>query len=109
MAKFVPNYSVGARQVGKWLAYASMKEDEAVDIHLRCGDKRGIIEVKRFVDAYQLKQSRQQAARYAQILDFDSVTIAMFVPVEDETVLEKLSSEITIDGVLVTVVAIGWT
>lgn len=79
-----------------------------VDIHVKCGEKRGIIEVKSFVDAYQAKIDRAQAARYAKSLGFDTVTLAMFLPVEDETVLEKLSGEETIDGVQLTVVAVGW-
>lgn len=80
-----------------------------VDVHLRCGDKRGIVEVKSFVDAYEAKSSRKQAARYARSLEFERVTVAMFVPVDDETILEKLSVAEVIEGVQVTVVAIGWT
>ena len=79
-----------------------------VDIHLKCGDKRGIIEVKSFVDAYQLDEDKAQAARYAKSLGFDTVTLTTFVPVEDETVLAKLSGTETIDKVQVSVVAIGW-
>ncbi len=79
-----------------------------VDIHLKCGEKRGIIEVKSFVDAYQAEKDRPKAALYARSLQLDAVTLAMFIPVEDKTVLEKLSREETIDGVRVTVVAIGW-
>jgi hypothetical protein len=79
-----------------------------VDIHVKCGEKRGIIEVKSFVDAYQAEADRTKAAQYASSLQLDAVTLAMFIPVEDETVLEKLSRQETIDGVRVTVVAIGW-
>lgn len=79
-----------------------------VDIHLKCGEKRGIIEVKSFVDAYQAKIDRAQAAKYAKSLRFDTVTLVIFLPVEDETVLEKLSGEEVIDGVHVKVMAIGW-
>ena len=32
-----------------------------------------------------------------------------FVPIEDESVLEKLSVSETIHGINITVVAIGWT
>ncbi|MCP4600501.1 MAG: hypothetical protein GY847_08210, partial [Proteobacteria bacterium] len=80
-----------------------------VDIHLRCGDKQGIIEVKSFVDAHQAKTDRKKAAWYAKSLGVDSVTLATFMAVEDGDVLEKLSREELIDGVRVTVVAIGWT
>jgi hypothetical protein len=34
--------------------------------------------------------------------------MALFIPVEEETVLEKLSESEMIDSVQVTVVAIGW-
>jgi hypothetical protein len=38
----------------------------------------------------------------------DRVTLAVFLPLEDETVLAKLSGQTVIGGVQVTVVAIGW-
>ena len=79
-----------------------------VDLHLQCGEKRGLIEVKSFVKAAQVKEARSQAARYAAQMDLSEVTVALFVPTEDEAVLEKLSGEDVIDGVTVTMVAIGW-
>jgi len=79
-----------------------------VDLHLQCGNQRGIIEVKSFVDSYQIKEYRLQAADYAKNLGISSVTIALFIPVLEETVLEKLSTQEMILGVDVTVVAIGW-
>lgn len=79
-----------------------------VDLHLRCGDKRGIIEVKSFTDIYQAKSDRKKAAQYAKDLGFETVTMAIFIPVLEETVLEKLSEQEIIDDVQVTVVAIGW-
>lgn len=79
-----------------------------VDLHLQCGPKRGIIEVKSFVNAYQLSEDRRQAARYARQTGLDRVTLAVFLPVEDPEVLNQLSSEENIDDSLVTVVAIGW-
>jgi hypothetical protein len=36
------------------------------------------------------------------------VTLAVFVPLMDKTVLDRLSGEFTIDEVTVHVVAIGW-
>ncbi|MFZ4663841.1 MAG: hypothetical protein ACOYNY_42975 [Caldilineaceae bacterium] len=42
------------------------------------------------------------------LLGFTRVTMAVFVPMEDETVLEKLSVTETVDEVTVQVVAIGW-
>ncbi|MEA3414635.1 MAG: AAA-like domain-containing protein [Thermodesulfobacteriota bacterium] len=79
-----------------------------VDLHLRCNEKQGIIEVKSFVDFSELKRSRKQAAEYAGSLELDEVTIALFVPVTEEDVLEKLSGEHEIDGIKVQVKAIGW-
>ena len=63
-----------------------------VDLHLRCGDKQGIIEVKSFKDASDAKRARCQAAGYAKSLRLNNVTLVLFVPVDDD-VLEKLSGE----------------
>ncbi len=79
-----------------------------VDLHLRCGDRRGIIEVKSFIDALETKRARGQAARYAQQMGLDRVTLVLFAPVSDEAVLAKLSGQIEIEGVWVTTAAIGW-
>ena len=38
-----------------------------------------------------------------------AVTLVLFVPVDDESVLSKLSGEIQKNDVSVTVMAIGWT
>jgi hypothetical protein len=80
-----------------------------VDLHLRCGNKRGIIEVKSFTDNYEAKLARKQAAQYAKQLGFEQVTVAMFVPVDDEAILETLSALEIIEDVRVKLVAIGWT
>ncbi|MCP4757281.1 MAG: hypothetical protein GY866_40985 [Proteobacteria bacterium] len=79
-----------------------------VDLHLKCRDKQGVIEVKSFKNLSRAKAARGQAARYAKSLTLANVTLAMFTPAYDETVLEKLSGREIIDGVTVTVVAIGW-
>lgn len=79
-----------------------------VDLHLRCREHRGLIEVKSFVDNYSLDQGRRQAADYARQAGLDTVTVALFMPVKDEAVLAAASGETRIDGVTVTVVAIGW-
>ncbi len=109
--------------VGHFHLYAWLKEavtDECVvspefptgngkvDVHLRCGEKRGIIEVKSFRSASRLKRDKRDAAEYAKSLGLDSVTMAVFLPVEDQSVLEKISGEETMNGVQVIVVAIGW-
>jgi hypothetical protein len=80
-----------------------------VDIHIRCNGMKGIIEVKSFVDMSETRKGKEQAAAYACSLNLNSVTLALFVPVDDEAVLAKLSGEHQSDGVTVTVVAIGWT
>jgi len=80
-----------------------------VDIHIRCNGKKGIIEVKSFLDMSETRKGTAQAAAYARSLNLNSVTLALFVPVDDEAVLAKLSGEHQNDGVTVTVVAIGWT
>ena len=79
-----------------------------VDLHLKCGDKRGIIEVKSFKSHSRTKAAYKQAAEYAGSLGLDEVSIALFVPVTEEDVLEKLSGEHEIDGIKVQVKAIGW-
>ncbi|MEN8216114.1 MAG: AAA-like domain-containing protein [Pseudomonadota bacterium] len=79
-----------------------------VDIHLSCDKRRGIIEVKSFVDSYQIESDQKQAADYAKNLGISSVTIALFIPVLEETVLETLSTTEVVNGVEVSIVAIGW-
>ena len=79
-----------------------------VDLHLKCSGKRGIVEVKSFRDLYELEDSREQAARYAAKLGLNCVTVAVFVPTDDENILNQLSGGTDIDGVRVTVSAISW-
>jgi hypothetical protein len=80
-----------------------------VDIHLKCRDKFGIIEIKSFRSHARTQSGLLQAASYARSLNLTSVTIALFVPLDDASVLATLSKEIQCDRVVVTVVAIGWT
>jgi len=80
-----------------------------VDLHLKCRDKLGIIEIKSFRSHARTQTGILQAASYARSLNLTSVTIALFVPLDDVSVLASLSKEIQCDGVVVTVVAIGWT
>ncbi|MCP4353355.1 MAG: ATP-binding protein [Desulfobacterales bacterium] len=79
-----------------------------VDLHLRCGQKRCIIEIKSFKSLPKAMSARKQAADYAVSLGLKTVTLALFVPTEDEDVLEKLSGQEVIGGVKVTVSTIGW-
>jgi len=79
-----------------------------VDLHLKCGKQTGLIEVKSFTGALQLKEARKQAAEYARKCGLKCVSVALFAPLTDETVLKKLSAEEVIDDVTVAVTAIGW-
>jgi hypothetical protein len=80
-----------------------------VDLVLRTKEKHvGLIEVKSFVDMYDLAKGRAQAAGYAKQLGLSSVTVAVFVPVPDEAVPPQLSGETVLEGVSVIVAAIGW-
>ncbi|MCP5046655.1 MAG: ATP-binding protein [bacterium] len=79
-----------------------------VDLHLRCGESSVIIEVKSFTTILHVKDAKSQAAGYARQMGLEQVTIAMFVPVEDETVIRELSTRETIEGIDITLVAIGW-
>ncbi|MFP4419217.1 MAG: AAA-like domain-containing protein [Desulfococcaceae bacterium] len=79
-----------------------------VDLHLRCGGQRGVIEVKSYKDQVELEKSKEQAAGYAKKLNLTSITLAVFVPVEDEDVLGQISGEELVGGVRVLVVAVGW-
>jgi len=71
----------------------------SVDLHLQCGSQRGIVEVKSFVDSYQIRSDQDQAADYARSLGMDSVTIALFIPVFEEAVLEAVSTVEVVGGV----------
>ncbi len=79
-----------------------------VDLHLKCGDMSGLIEVKSFTGALQLKEGRKQAADYAKQCGLKTVAVALFAPLDDDAVLSKLSTETVIDNVAVAVTAIGW-
>ena len=81
----------------------------SVDLHLGCENKRAIIEVKSFTNNYEAKLARKQAADYAKQLGFQQVTVAMFVPIDDETILETLSTLEIIEDIQVKLVAISWT
>ncbi|MBF0336756.1 MAG: AAA-like domain-containing protein [Nitrospirae bacterium] len=78
-----------------------------VDLHLRCGGVEGIIEVKSLTNVSALVTDREQAAGYAAGLGRDAVTIALFVPSEDEDVHAQLSGVHVVGQVTVTVVSIG--
>ncbi|QTA82407.1 AAA ATPase-like domain-containing protein [Desulfonema limicola] len=79
-----------------------------VDLHLKCNGKKGIIEVKSFQKQSKLERAKEQAVKYAEKLNISAITLAVFVPVEDEEILQQLSSSRTIKGIKLNVTAIGW-
>ena len=79
-----------------------------VDLFLRWQGHTAIIEVKSFRSAADLAVARKQAARYAKSQSLGAATLAVFVPVSDEAVLQGLSGEEVTDGVTVRTIAIGW-
>jgi len=110
--------AVGHFHLYHWLSMALRKRciihpefptgNGKVDLHLLCkDDKKGLIEVKSFVNAYEVNESIIQAAKYASKTNHSSVSIALFAPFTDENVLTQLSRTETIDDISVTVVAIG--
>jgi hypothetical protein len=79
-----------------------------VDIHLKCGEKSGLIETRIFISASEFRAAKHQAADYAIKSGLNAVTITLFMPVDEKEVLTKLSGEEIIRDVRVTVIAIGW-
>ncbi|MBF0120183.1 MAG: AAA-like domain-containing protein [Desulfobacterales bacterium] len=79
-----------------------------VDLHIKCREKRGIIEVKSFTNITEAKEDKIKASKYARQIGLKSITMAVFVPVEDENILAKISGEEMIDYINVKVAAIGW-
>ena len=78
-----------------------------VDLHVRNRERAGVIEVKSFTQRSDLPSQKAQAARYAHTRDLAAATLAMFVPTDDEDLLKELSGQEVIEGVVVTIVAIG--
>jgi hypothetical protein len=80
-----------------------------VDIHLNCDGKKGIIEVKSFINVSEVSNAQLQAAAYSRKLGLNAVTLVLFVPTDDASILEKLSTQTERNGVVVNTMAIGWT
>jgi hypothetical protein len=78
-----------------------------VDLHLICQNKKGLIEVKSYVNAVKYNAAIRQAAEYAAQTRHEHVSIAMFTPFTDEKVLSQLSVTKFMNNVHVHVVAIG--
>lgn len=80
-----------------------------VDLVLRTREGQvGLIEVKSFVDMFELAEGRAQAAAYAKKLGLCEATLVVFVPLEDAAVPPQIPGEREIAGVKVVTVAIGW-
>lgn len=79
-----------------------------VDLVLQYQDKLSVIEIKSFVNSYELQVSRKQAANYARKLGLALSTLVVFVPTDDDAVLEKLRSDDLMDGIRVLTVPFGW-
>jgi hypothetical protein len=79
-----------------------------VDLLLRAKDHRAIVEIKSLRDVSELENHRAQVAVYAKKLQLSQATLVVFAPVDDESVLEPLVSDIDVDGVLVSTVPFGW-
>lgn len=110
--------AVGHFHLYRWLCAAVSDEclvspefptgNGTVDLVLRWRGHLGIIEVKSFLNRGQLQRGQEQAAQYAVKLKQPSATVAVFVPVTDEGVLQALSGERTLGAVTVTTIAISW-
>ncbi len=72
-----------------------------VDIHLKCNNKEGVIEVKSFRDMHTLEQSIVQASQYANRLNLQSIVLVVFFTgVEEEEVIQ-LKAQREINDVVV--------
>jgi len=80
-----------------------------VDLVLKSKDGHvGLIEVKSFVDMYELGEGRAQAVGYAQKLGLTEATLAVFLPVPESAIPPGVAGEWMVQGVKVVVVALGW-
>ena len=72
-----------------------------VDIHLRCNNKEGVIEVKSFRDMLTLEQSILQASEYARLLNLSSIVLVVFLTGVSEDEAMQLKAMREINGVTV--------
>jgi hypothetical protein len=72
-----------------------------VDLLIKCGEKRGIIEVKVFRDKSTLEEAKKQAAAYAKKLKLSEIVIALFVNFDKPEWLARLRSDEKIENVRV--------
>ena len=62
-----------------------------VDLHIQYEDRAGLIEVKSFTSQAELAAQKAQAARYAASRGLLEATLALFVPSDDEELIQELS------------------
>ncbi len=76
-------------------------ENGVVNIHIKCSDRQGIIEIRRFKNPVETENACVQAADYAGRSGLEEAFIAMFVRTEDYDMLDKISGIRMVDGVRV--------
>jgi hypothetical protein len=79
-----------------------------VDLVVRSREGMGVIEVKSFVDMYELARGHAQTAGYAKKLGLSEATMAVFVPVPEAEIPKEIGGDVVTSGVTVRVVALGW-
>ncbi len=106
-----PEFPTGNGKVDLFLKCnnQAMLSEEKIHTGLNEGKNyTGLIEVKIYMDMQTLKASKRQAAEYAVQCGLDSVTIALFVPTDDDTVMKKLSVSERVNGTMVLIFPISW-
>ena len=72
-----------------------------VDIHLRCDNREGVIEIKSFKDMHTLEQSIVQASRYAEGLNLRSIVLVVFLTGVEEDEAMQLKAERNMGDIMV--------
>ncbi len=74
-----------------------------VDLHIKYGNKKGIIEIKSFESMSKLKRGIEQAAKYSKQMGIKDVVLVLFLTGVSEEEAMSLQGEKEIQGVRVTV------
>ncbi len=74
-----------------------------VDLHIRCGGKEGIIEIKSFENMAKLKRGKEQASKYAKEIGLEEIVVVLFLTGVTEEEAMSLQGEEEIEGVKVIV------
>ena len=72
-----------------------------VDIHLKCNDKEGVIEVKSFVSLKKLEKAVIQASEYAKMLNLSSIVLVVFLIGVEEDEAMQLKAKRNIGDIMV--------